>query len=646
MFDSRCILGLVLSLLLADVACTSSKTAPDDSDDASQDSASNESDDASRDAGSRNTSDDAATSEAGGRDARPGDDPGESRCPNNIFEPELFEQCDDGNYFDDDGCTRLCEFSCEDDEECDDLNDCNGKETCNENHACERGEWADDGEPCGSNKSCFSGLCLDDVCGDGVINENLGEDCDDGNNIDDDECSNRCTYGCTSDNDCSDGDPCAGTTTCDKESHKCSGSTLDDETLCETTAIEDGWCMKHVCVPTDCGNGVREGSEECDRGRNNGAPGSSCSVSCKTVECGNGTVEGREECDDGEQVNMDSCDENCRAEIYFRWNRMEILRELSPDWCVHAGKNAFAKAFPGAVDIAGLITVDVLGELNDAMFEPIEKCRNNRIIQVLNLADPSFKTSDDTVDVAFHFGELASDQTCNSPLDVDSELYLLGDSIEDGEPAETIPAIQRPGVLQSAKPIYVPADTDSDQRAGALHDFKFLWQMDTDNLSTPEYLQRDDGVDAIELPETMGVNPDSSNPYHPSGRFCAAMSMDGMKQSKIMESSQEALCCSSADSPRGVGKYTTCSTDDPDEDCDNVADLVINGCVICIDMSAPSFVSEDCGNGKFENCFGNPFEIVSATSPDIDTDGDGEEDALSIVFGVEGVRVRSLGVKK
>jgi cysteine-rich repeat protein len=638
MFESRSFFGLVLFLLLASVACSSSKKVSEESDDASQDAG-------SRDASDSDDADDTEILEDGGPDARSEDDPLESHCPNNIVEPERFEECDDGNYFDDDGCTRLCEFSCEDDDECDDLNDCNGKEKCNSDHACEPGEWAEDGKTCGSNKSCFAGLCLDDVCGDGVINENLGEDCDDGNNIDDDECSNRCTYGCTSDKDCVDGDPCAGTTTCDTDSHKCSGPTLDDETLCKTT-IEDGWCMKNVCVPTNCGDGKKEGSEECDDGRDNGAPGSECSVNCRIVVCGNGTIEGKEECDDGEQVNMDSCDENCRAEIYFRWNQMEILRELAPEWCVHAGKNAFAKAFPGAVEILGLVTVDVLGEINDAMAAPIENCRSNRIIQVLDLADPSFKTLDDEVNIAYHFGELASDQSCDHPMDLDSELYLFGDSIEDGEPISTMPAIQRPGVLQSKHPIDLPAQEDTDSRAGALHDFKFLWQMDLDNLSTPAYLERNDGLAAIELPETMGVNPDRGEPYHAAGRLCAAMSMDGMKSTKIIEGSEEAYCCSSPESPRGIRKYHACPADDPDGDCENTADIVTHGCVICIDLSAPGMVSEDCGNGEFEGCIGNPFEVVHPTPADIDTDGDGEKDALSIVLGVEGVRVRSRGVKK
>ncbi len=651
MFESRSLFGLILFFLLASVACSTSNEASGEPDGASQDAGSM---DASEEA------DDAEVSEDGETDAPSEDDSLAAHCPNGNVEPEFHEECDDGNFFDNDGCTKLCEFSCEDDDDCDNLNDCDGIEKCNSDHACEPGEPAENGETCGSNKSCFYELCLDDVCGDGVINEGLGEDCDDGNNIDDDECSNRCTYGCTSDDECSDGDPCAGTTTCDVDSHKCSGPTLDDKTLCETTTIEEGWCMKNVCVPTNCGDGVKEGSEQCDEGKDNGTPGSECSVNCRIVDCGNGVIEGNEECDDGNLVNMDSCDENCRAEIYFRWNRMEILDGLSPEWCVHAGKNAFAYAFPGSVPITiGGVTiaeVDVLGELNDAMAAPMEQCTSNRIIQVLDLADPSFKTSDDEVRVAFHFGELASDQTCEFPMEVDSELLIYGDSLEDGEPISTMPAIQRPGVLQSAYPIDLPAQSDSDQRAGALLDFKFLWQMDMDSLSTPTHLERDDGLNAIELPESMGVNPDPGDTYHPSGRLCAAMSIDGMVRAKVIEGSEDAYCCSSEDSKRGIRKYDACPPDDPDGDCDNTYDIVENGCVICINnitlsqitsgqITTDDLISDDCGGGDFSDCL-SVLEVVRPSPADIDTDGDGENDAMSIVLGVEGVRVRSLGIEE
>ena len=58
-----------------------------------------------------------------------------SICGNAIVEGE--EACDDGNLYQRDGCTTLCELSCDDDQECDDLNLCNGVERCTEKGACD-----------------------------------------------------------------------------------------------------------------------------------------------------------------------------------------------------------------------------------------------------------------------------------------------------------------------------------------------------------------------------------------------------------------------------------------------------------------------------------------------------------------------------
>jgi cysteine-rich repeat protein len=67
-----------------------------------------------------------------------------------------------------------------------------------------------------------------------------------------------------------------------------------------------------VVVPPSavCGNGLREGAEQCDDGNTNNNDG--CSNSCRTPVCGNGTREWIEECDDGNTRNGDSCTSQCR----------------------------------------------------------------------------------------------------------------------------------------------------------------------------------------------------------------------------------------------------------------------------------------------------------------------------------------------
>ncbi|MBX7147805.1 DUF4215 domain-containing protein [bacterium] len=90
------------------------------------------------------------------------------------------------------------------------------------------------------------------VCGDGHLD--VGEECDDGNNIDGDGCPSNCR--------------------------------------------------------PSCGDGTKQSFEECDDGNN--AIGDGCNPICQIEECGNGRVDPRkEECDDGNRNDLDSCTNQC-----------------------------------------------------------------------------------------------------------------------------------------------------------------------------------------------------------------------------------------------------------------------------------------------------------------------------------------------
>jgi cysteine-rich repeat protein len=94
------------------------------------------------------------------------------------------------------------------------------------------------------------------VCGDGVVD--AGEECDDGNEIDGDACTNNCTIAA-------------------------------------------------------CGDGaVQEGAEGCDDG--NEVDGDACTNACELAACGDGIVqEGVEGCDDGNSNEADECTSLCAA---------------------------------------------------------------------------------------------------------------------------------------------------------------------------------------------------------------------------------------------------------------------------------------------------------------------------------------------
>jgi fibro-slime domain-containing protein len=171
-------------------------------------------------------------------------------------------------------------------------------------------------------------------CGNGVINKDEGETCDDGNKISGDGCNAICqieaNYECpvpgqrcnnlaicgnsilTSDETCDDGNT--------KDGDGCSAD-------CKT--VEPGWQCRvpgKPCTPK-CGDGVISGTEICDDG--NADSGDGCSATCRLelgykcdgqpsvctkTTCGDGKTEGAEGCGDGNTVPFDGCSEDCQIE--------------------------------------------------------------------------------------------------------------------------------------------------------------------------------------------------------------------------------------------------------------------------------------------------------------------------------------------
>ncbi|MFZ6185473.1 DUF4215 domain-containing protein [Nannocystis pusilla] len=87
--------------------------------------------------------------------------------------------------------------------------------------------------------------------------------------------------------------------------------TTDSTTTDATTTTSTGTETEGVTEATpECGNGVQEGSEECDDG--NDVEGDGCEPTCTiTAVCGNGQVEGGEACDDGNTEDGDECSADC-----------------------------------------------------------------------------------------------------------------------------------------------------------------------------------------------------------------------------------------------------------------------------------------------------------------------------------------------
>ena len=170
-------------------------------------------------------------------------------------------------------------------------------------------------------------------CGDGRVSGS--EQCDDGNAVSFDGCSSSCQveagWQCpTADAKCStvcgDGIVIAGHEQCDEGAANGAANSGCSATCTVTpgfacTSPTPG--ATSVCHRTVCGDGVKEGSEQCDDG--NLVPYDGCSPTCTidptcngaggcTGVCGDGLVFPGEQCDDGNTVSGDGCSSTCQLE--------------------------------------------------------------------------------------------------------------------------------------------------------------------------------------------------------------------------------------------------------------------------------------------------------------------------------------------
>ncbi len=128
------------------------------------------------------------------------------------------------------------------------------------------------------------------LCQNGAPNgeDDPGEECDDGNDVNDDDCTNSCELYVVNPFASGGG-----------------GQQGEDPQLCGDNKIDEG--------------------EECDNGEQNGSEGGSCSADCRNVDqgptgpvCGNGAIEEGEACDDDDIDSGDGCNDVCALEEKFR----------------------------------------------------------------------------------------------------------------------------------------------------------------------------------------------------------------------------------------------------------------------------------------------------------------------------------------
>jgi cysteine-rich repeat protein len=162
------------------------------------------------------------------------------------------------------------------------------------NGVVETGEKCDDGNTF-SNDHCSADCHSDESCGNGILDSVAGETCDTAREAD----RGLCRPGCVT--------------------VRCGDGTIDPE-LNEQCDEGDGNAFApDACRPTcqlpRCGDGVTDGDEVCDD--RNTLSGDGCSADCRSAEqCGDGRLDRPvgEDCDDGNLLSHDGCSSSCRIE--------------------------------------------------------------------------------------------------------------------------------------------------------------------------------------------------------------------------------------------------------------------------------------------------------------------------------------------
>jgi cysteine-rich repeat protein len=148
------------------------------------------------------------------------------------------------------------------------------------------GEQCDLGEANADDGACTLG-CKSAACGDGLVQTDV-EACDDGNQDDTDTCLNTCTNAACGDSVVGPGEACDD------------GNQVDDD------------ACGNDCTLASCGDAKPQPGEACDDGDKDDTD--ACLSTCVLASCGDGFVQaGVEACDDGDADESDDCTTLCKA---------------------------------------------------------------------------------------------------------------------------------------------------------------------------------------------------------------------------------------------------------------------------------------------------------------------------------------------
>lgn len=144
-------------------------------------------------------------------------------------------------------------------------------------------------------------------CGDGLVGGD--EQCDDGNGVPGDACTNSC------------------------ELARCGDGIQGPGEACDDGDQDDGNGCSNGCLIPTCGDGVVEGDEQCDEA----GESVTCNMNCTAAMCGDGQLNmlAGEACDDGDE--SPTCDADCTAPVCGDGGINASAGELCDDGDMNAG---------------------------------------------------------------------------------------------------------------------------------------------------------------------------------------------------------------------------------------------------------------------------------------------------------------------